>query len=85
MSTTTYQFLVDALKNMNYEISDVTPQTPLGPGGLDLESLAVAEISIQVEDAYGVKFDEDETEMLAMMTMGQLADEVAKRVAASGQ
>ncbi|MFG1913256.1 acyl carrier protein [Micromonospora sp. NPDC048898] len=80
MSADVFAFLVDALKNMNYDISSVTRETALGANGLELESLAVAEISIQVEDAYGVRFDEDEAERLAMMTVGDLADEITARM-----
>ncbi|MET8282914.1 phosphopantetheine-binding protein [Micromonospora sp. NPDC005174] len=80
MPADVFAFLVDALKNMNYDISSVTRETALGAKGLGLESLAVAEVSIQVEDAYGVQFDEDEAERLAMMTVGDLADEITTRM-----
>lgn len=76
-----FRFLTDALKDMNYEVSSVTPETPLGPAGLDLESLSVAEIAIQVEDTYGIRFDEDETEQLSLMTVGGLANEIVRRSA----
>ncbi|MET7762966.1 acyl carrier protein [Streptomyces sp. NPDC005336] len=74
------QFIIDALNNMNYDVSEVTGETPLGPAGLDLESLSVAEIAIQVEDTYGVKFDEDEMETVALLTVSGLVDEIIKRV-----
>lgn len=82
MSDTVYTFLVDALKNMNYDVTDVTGDTPLGSAGLDLESLSLAEIAIQVEETYGVKIDEDETEQLVLLTVSQLAAEIARRAAA---
>ncbi|MET7900592.1 acyl carrier protein [Streptomyces sp. NPDC005355] len=74
------QFIIDALNNMNYDVSEVTGETSLGPAGLDLESLSVAEIAIQVEDTYGVKFDEDEMETVALLTVSGLVDEIIKRV-----
>ena len=43
----------------------------LGPAGADLESLALAELAVRVEDRFGVKFDDDESEMLAGMTVGE--------------
>ncbi|GAA2133700.1 hypothetical protein GCM10009760_10150 [Kitasatospora kazusensis] len=77
-----YKFLTGVLADMNYDISEVTPQTDLGPEGLDLESLAIAEISIQIEDSYSIKFEEDEAEQLALMTLGGLVEEIVKRAAA---
>ncbi|CAL9629268.1 hypothetical protein SUDANB176_06039 [Streptomyces sp. enrichment culture] len=76
-------FIIEALKNMNYDVSDVTGETPLGPAGLDLESLSVAEIAIQVEDTYGVKFEEDEMESLALLTVSGLVKEIVERAAAA--
>lgn len=78
-----HQFIIDALKNMNYDVTDVTGDTPLGSNGLDMESLSVAEIAIQVEDTYGVKFDEDEMETVALLTVAGLVKEVVDRAAAA--
>jgi acyl carrier protein len=75
------QFVVDALEAMNYDVSEVTGDTDLGPAGLDLESLAVAELAVQVEDKFGVKFTDDDTEQLALMTLDEFSAEVAKRIA----
>ena len=74
------QFVVDSLRKMNYDVSDVTPDTDLGPAGLDLESLALAELAIQVEDEFGVKFGDDDTETLALMTLDEFGTEVARRL-----
>lgn len=75
------QFVVEALDAMNYDVSDVAGDTDLGPAGLDLESLAVAELAVQVEDKFNVKFTDDDTEQLALMTLDEFATEVAKRIA----
>ncbi len=77
------KFVVDSLQKMNYDVSDVTPDTDLGPAGLDLESLALAELAIQVEDEFGVKFGDDDTETLALMTLDEFGAEVASRIAAA--
>lgn len=76
------KFVVESLGKMNYDVSDVTPDTDLGPAGLDLESLAIAELAVQVEDEFGVQFTDDDTETLALMTLGEFGAEVAKRIAA---
>jgi acyl carrier protein len=76
------EFVVGALREMNYDVSGVTGDTDLGPAGLDLESLAIADLAVQVEDKFGVKFTDDDTEQLALMTLDEFTAEIAKRVAA---
>ncbi|MFE7190068.1 phosphopantetheine-binding protein [Kitasatospora sp. NPDC057541] len=76
-------FVLAALTEMQYDVSEVTGDTDLGPAGLDLESLALADLSVQVEDEYGVKFDLDEMESTALMTLDEFTADVAARIAAS--
>ena len=77
------QFLLQSLTEMNYSIDGIDDDTVLGPAGADLQSLALAELAVRVEDQYGVRFDDDEAEMLAGMTVGEFADLVADRAQAS--
>jgi acyl carrier protein len=83
MTAEVEKFIIEALANMNYDVSEVTGDTPLGPAGLDLESLSVAEIAIQVEDTYGVKFEEDEMESVALFTVAGLVKEIVDRASAA--
>ncbi|MCG6497872.1 phosphopantetheine-binding protein [Kitasatospora sp. A2-31] len=76
-------FVLAALTEMQYDVSEVTGDTDLGPAGLDLESLALADLSVQVEDEFGVKFDMDEMESTAMMTLDEFTADVAARIAAT--
>lgn len=76
------QFVIDAIAAMNYPVDDVDADTPLGSAGIDLESLAVAELAVRVEDEYGVKFADEEAEEMAGMTVGQFADAILARSAA---
>ncbi len=76
-------FVLAALAEMQYDVSDVTGDTDLGPAGLDLESLALADLSVQVEDEFGVKFDLDEMETTALMTLDQFTADVAARITAA--
>src|ERR1022692_2396873 len=69
------QFAVSALKEMNYDVSEVTGDTDLGPAGLDLESLAVAELAVLVEDKFGVTFTDEDAERLALMTLDEFTAE----------
>jgi acyl carrier protein len=73
------QFVIDSLREMNYDVDDLTDETTLGPAGADLESLALAELAVRVEDRFGVKFDEDEAETLGGMSVGEFCATVAAR------
>ena len=77
------QFLLDSLTEMNYSVEDVDDDTALGPAGADLESLSLAELAVRVEDRFGVRFDDDEAEKLAGMTVGEFIAAVAERQAAA--
>jgi acyl carrier protein len=74
------QFVLDSLREMNYDVDGIDDDTTLGPAGADLESLALAELAVRVEDAYGVKFTEEEAEELAGMTVGEFCSTVAGRL-----
>jgi acyl carrier protein len=77
------QFVFDSLQEMNYDVEGINDNTELGPRGADLESLALAELAIRVEDEYGVKFGEEEAEELASMTVAEFCANVAERMAAA--
>ncbi|MFJ3220881.1 phosphopantetheine-binding protein [Kitasatospora sp. NPDC086801] len=77
------EFVLASLTEMQYDVSEVTGDTDLGPAGLDLESLALAELSVQVEDEFGIKFDLDEMETTALMTLDEFTADVVKRIAAA--
>ncbi len=70
------QFVLDSLADMNYDIDDIDDNTVLGPAGADLESLALAELAVRVEDRFAVKFDDDDSEMLTGMTVGEFCRSV---------
>jgi acyl carrier protein len=70
-------FTTRSLEEMNLEIVSTDPEVMLGPSGLDLDSLAVAELAARLEDSYGLIFPEGEIEQLAIMTLGEFAEMVA--------
>ncbi|AXO34824.1 acyl carrier protein [Micromonospora chalcea] len=76
-------FVVEQLADMNYDVEELDDDTTLGPSGVDLESLALADLAVRVEDRYGLKFADDESEKLALMTVGEFITMVADRVAAN--
>lgn len=75
------EFVIASLQDMNYDVEGIEDSTTLGPAGVDLESLALADLSVRVEDKFGVRFADDETESLALMTVGEFTSEVASRLA----
>lgn len=77
------QYLLDALVTMGFDPEAVDGSSSLGPAGIDLDSLAVADLVMQLEDRFGVHIDEDETERFAMMTIDQIAKESASRIPAA--
>lgn len=74
------QFVLDSLTDMNYSIDDIDDDTELGPAGADVESIALAELAVRVEDQFGVKFTDDESEMLTRMTVGEFCRDVQLRI-----
>lgn len=74
------EFVLETLQEMNYDIEGVEDDSTLGPAGVDLESLAMAELAVRVEDRFGVQFAEEESESLALMTVGEFTRTVADRV-----
>jgi len=78
-------FVVSSLQDMNYDIDGVDDATTLGPAGLDLESLALADLLMRVEDRYHIRFAEDESEELALMNVGEFTATVTARLANIGQ
>ncbi|BFV61012.1 hypothetical protein KCMC57_up61160 [Kitasatospora sp. CMC57] len=73
-------FVVSALGAMNYDTTGVDDDTLLGPAGADLESLSLAELGVRVEEEFGVRFDDDEAELLGTMTVGEFGAAVAARI-----
>lgn len=73
-------FVIEQLTDMNYDVEGVDDDATLGPAGVDLESLALADLAVRVEDQYGLTFAEEESEKLALMTVGEFTTMVANRV-----
>jgi acyl carrier protein len=74
------EFLMSALGEMNYETGEITGDTVLGPEGLDLESLAVAELAVRIEDEYGVSFSDEEMAEFRTATLDEFVAAVARRL-----
>jgi acyl carrier protein len=87
-ATEVREYVLETLQEMNYSIEGIEDDSTLGPAGVDLESLAMAELAVRVEDKFGVRFADEESEELALMTIGEFTRTVADRasnVAGAGQ
>jgi len=78
-------FIVAALREMNYDVAGIGYDTQLGPRGADVESVTLAELALRVEDEYGVTFSEDEAEELAGLTVGEFCTLVDERIPQSAR
>jgi acyl carrier protein len=85
MSHEVVAFTINALRQMNFDVDDAGTDTVFGPAGIDLDSMAVAELALRTEDAYRVKFSEEELEGLAVMTIGEFAAEINSRSGSAAQ
>lgn len=74
-------FVISSLQDMNYDVEGVDDSTTLGPAGLDLESLALADLLMRTEDNYHIRFVAEESEELALMNLGEFTNTVVNRVA----
>ncbi|MDN3259832.1 phosphopantetheine-binding protein [Streptomyces sp. CSDS2] len=63
---------------------DADEATPLGPEGLELESLAMIELLLQLEGEYGIELPEEDVDPERVQTLGQLVQVVADRRGAVG-
>jgi acyl carrier protein len=68
--------------NQPVDASTVDAATPLGTGGLDLESLAFIELSLHVEKQFGVPIPDDRLEAIAGMTLGEFGAYVTQAASA---
>jgi acyl carrier protein len=85
MDASVREFILTTLKDkmmLPVDRDSVTPDTPLGPEGMDLESLAIVELSVHLENEFGVTFGDEDTETLAEATLGDLCRLVASRASA---
>jgi acyl carrier protein len=79
MNDQVYEFVLSVLREMDYSTKRVGLDTTLGPSGVDMESLELAELGVRVEDRFGVRFVADEAEELASLSIGEFADLVIQR------
>ncbi|MFI6542817.1 acyl carrier protein [Streptomyces prunicolor] len=73
------EFVITALGEMNYDTDEIEGDTVLGTEGLDMESLAVAELAVRLEDEFGVGFADEEMAEFRTATLDEFVGAVARR------
>ncbi len=81
MSDDVVTFILSALGEMSFDVENAGPDSLFGPAGIDLDSIAVVELAVRIQDTYGVTFADEHLERLAVATVGEFAAEVAGRSA----
>ncbi|MFB7089777.1 acyl carrier protein [Streptomyces sp. NPDC056296] len=59
----------------------ISPATPLGADGLELESLSFVELTVHVEREYGIQVDDETVDGFAHTTLGELVAGIRARIA----
>lgn len=78
-------YLRDLLKGMNYAVEELTDETPLGPSGLDVDSLSRYELAYRIEDDYGRLLPDEDIILMTKQTFGELAEHVGVFVKAAAR
>jgi acyl carrier protein len=69
------------IKDMNHPLTDdeISDESPMGAGGIDLDSLSLIELTMRLERRFGVEFPETDIEPLGAMKLGELVVDLVKR------
>jgi acyl carrier protein len=81
MTETLREAILAMLREMNYDVPEDCGSLVFGSEGLDLESLAVAELAMRIEDQYGMRLDEEEASGIAALTFDEFVSAVSERLA----
>jgi acyl carrier protein len=55
---------------------DITEETPIGEGGLAVESIGILEVVVNLEQEYDISIPDEIIERFASSTFGVLVDEI---------
>lgn len=69
------------VEEMNHPVppEQANADSPLGSGGIDLDSLSLIELTMRLERRFNVQFPETDIEPLSAMTLGELAAVTVER------
>lgn len=76
-------FVLGVIRDMlNMPLPPTTSlDTPLGSGGLELESLSYVELSVHIEREFNIQFSDEAVDGLATTTLGELVSDILTRTA----
>ncbi|GAA1291333.1 acyl carrier protein [Streptomyces sp. NPDC047917] len=78
MASQIRSFVIGIISEIFPEVDEsVSDDLPLGPGGLELESLALVELLVQVEHEYGAKIADEDPAAQPTATLGEFVAAVA--------
>lgn len=68
-------------EDMNHPLDPggITDASPVGTGGIDLDSLSLIELTMRLERRFGVTFPDTDIEPVGAMTLSELVADVVAR------
>ncbi|MEU7366190.1 acyl carrier protein [Streptomyces hygroscopicus] len=76
------QFVLSTIsEDMNHPLDtdEITDDSPMGTGGIDIDSLGLIELVLRLERRFHVKFPDSDIEQVGAMNLGELVNEVVER------
>ncbi|MEK8174121.1 acyl carrier protein [Streptomyces sp. M19] len=65
--------------NLPLDTGEISDDSPLGAGGIDLDSLSLIELTMRLERRFGVEFPDTDIEPVGAMKLGDLVSDVVGR------
>jgi acyl carrier protein len=59
--------------------AEINDASPVGSGGMDLDSLSLIELMLRLEQRFGSEIPDGDIEPLGAMTLGELVADIARR------
>lgn len=68
------------VEDMNTPLdSGINDASPVGAGGMDLDSLSLIELMLRVEQQFGVKIPDGDIEQLGALSLGEMVADIIRR------
>jgi acyl carrier protein len=68
------------IEDMNTPLgAEINDESPVGAGGMDLDSLSLIELMLRLEQRFGSEIPDGDIEPLGAMSLGELVADIARR------
>lgn len=68
------------VEDMNTPLdADIDDASPVGAGGMDLDSLSLIELMLRLEQRFGAQVPDGDIELLGAMSLGEVVADIARR------